>query len=95
MTLFLKDGEAIQDFKRPLSILKAFSSNSTNFNFTAKIYEPESLQKYSAAVEAYKEFKLPDNSSVPLQEGYTYLLFKINSLCGKFNIPDRYVLNPE
>lgn len=95
MSLFLKDGEAISEFKKPLSILKAFGSNITTFDFSKKIYEPESLQKYSAAVEAYKEFKLPDNTTTPLQEGYTNLVYKINFLCQKFNIPDKFVLNPD
>jgi len=81
MSLFLKDGEAIVEFKKPLSILKAFSSNLTNFDFSGKTYEPKSLQNYSAAVEAYKKFKLPDNSTVTNQEGYTNLLQKINLIC--------------
>ena len=65
MSLFLKDGDAILEFKKPLSVLKAFSSNLTNFDFSGRTFEPESLQNYSAAVDAYKKFMLPDDSSTP------------------------------
>lgn len=63
MSLFFRKPEHIQEFNKPLSILKAFSSSLTNFDFSGKIYEPESLRDYSAKVEAYSDYALPDGTS--------------------------------
>ena len=74
-----------------MSILKAFSSKITTLNHTVSDYDPPALLKYSAAVQAYTKFELPDH----LQErtgGYTDALEMINMYTVR-KYDDRYVLN--
>ena len=88
---FLKDPEHIQEFKKPMSIMRAFSSNLTSLNHSVSDYEPPALNKYSILSEAYTKYELPDHV-LQRNGGYTDALNMINMYSVKKE-GDRYVLN--
>lgn len=82
----------VEAFKKPISILRAFSSELTALNQTVSSFEPQGLFSYSLAVEAFSSYKLPDHTSDKRNGGYTDALDNINTYTiHKYD--DRYVLN--
>jgi hypothetical protein len=93
ISLFLKDPKHIQEFKKPMSILRAFSSDLTALNHEVSDYDPPALLKYSVAVEAYQKYELPDDTG-DRNGGYTDALETINTYTVRKH-DDRYVLSQD
>jgi hypothetical protein len=91
ISMFLKEPEKIIEFIKPLSILKAFSSELSTLDHRVSDYDPPHLLNYSIAVEAFTKFELPDQIGKPNQ-GYAEALKLINTYT-RHKAADRYVLN--
>jgi hypothetical protein len=89
---FLKDPNDVLEFKKPISILRAFSSNLTELNHTVSDFEPPGLFSYSLAVEAFTNYMLPDHMNEKRNGGYTDAIDTINTYT-VHKYEDRYVLN--
>lgn len=88
---FLKNPKHIHQFKKPMSILRAFSSKLTTLNHSVSDYEPPALNAYSVMSEAYMKYELPDQLK-DRNGGSTAALNRINLFTYK-KYGDRYVLS--
>lgn len=88
---FLKNPEHIEEFKKPMGVLRAFSSNLTTLNHSVSDYEPPTLNKYAILSEAYTKYELPDHIE-ERNGGYTDALNAVNMFSVK-KYGDRYALN--